>query len=123
MVEMVRLEDGNYVPKECCTFTNPLTSGGVSYVDDIDLPCGADCGSDCDSCVIQRIMNEYQKYQEIGTLEECRAAKKKQSPMRIKEVHVDEYFCPACGSENNCDEKIVTDNYCPVCGQAVKQEG
>lgn len=28
MIEMIKLEDGAYVPKECCGFTNPLTSGG-----------------------------------------------------------------------------------------------
>lgn len=59
MVEMVKLEDGNYVPKECCTFTNPITSGGKSYVDDVELPCSENCDNNCDSCVIQKIMNEY----------------------------------------------------------------
>lgn len=59
MVEMIKLEDGAYVPKECCGFTNPLTSGGKSEIDDIDIPCGADCGEECGSCVIQKIFNEY----------------------------------------------------------------
>lgn len=59
MIEMIRLENGDFVPKECCTFTNPATSGGESYVDDVDIPCGADCGKDCSECVIQKIMNEY----------------------------------------------------------------
>ena len=59
MVEMIKLEDGNYVPKECCTVTNPLTSGGKSYVDDVELPCGENCDNNCGSCVIQKIMNEY----------------------------------------------------------------
>mgnify|MGYP003290183745 FL=1 len=61
MIEMIKLEDGNYVPKECCTTTNPRTSGGKSYVDDVELPCGENCDSDCCSCVIQKIMNEYAK--------------------------------------------------------------
>lgn len=61
MVKMVELEDGSFVPEECCTFTNPLTSGGESYVDDVDLPCGAGCENDCDNCIIQNIMNEYGK--------------------------------------------------------------
>lgn len=30
MIEMVKLDDGDCVPRECCTFTNPLTSGGKS---------------------------------------------------------------------------------------------
>lgn len=58
-VSMVQLEDGNYVPKDCCTFTNPATSSGKSYIDDVDLPCGADCNGECEKCIIQCIMNEY----------------------------------------------------------------
>lgn len=59
MIEMVKLDDGDCVPRECCTFTNPLTSGGKSVVDDVELPCGADCENECSNCVIQKIMNEY----------------------------------------------------------------
>lgn len=44
-------------------------------------------------------------------------AVKKQLPMEVKEIHVDEYFCPACGSENNCNNRIVEHKYCPECGQ------
>lgn len=58
-VQMVKNDDGHYVPWECCSLTNPRTSGGVSVIDDIDLPCGADCGNDCNKCVIQKIMDEY----------------------------------------------------------------
>ncbi len=55
--EMVMLDDGNFVPKEICTFTNPLTSGGKSRIDDVDLPC--ECQDNCDHCIIQRVFNEY----------------------------------------------------------------
>lgn len=41
----------------------------------------------------------------------------KQFPMEVKEIHVDEYFCPACGSENSCNDKIIGHKYCPECGQ------
>lgn len=58
-VEMIKDDDGHYVPLECCTMTNPRTSGGVSQIDDIDLPCGSECGMECNGCVIQRIMDEY----------------------------------------------------------------
>lgn len=58
MIEMVRDDDGNFVPAECCTYTNPATSGGESQVDDVDLPC-LECAHDCEKCVMQRIMNEY----------------------------------------------------------------
>lgn len=62
MIKMVRDPyNGGYVPEECCTYaSNPFTAGdNAGEIDDIDLPCGADCGKDCDECVIQRIMAEY----------------------------------------------------------------
>lgn len=46
----------------------------------------------------------------------------KQTPMKVAEIHVDEYFCPACGAENNCDHGNVQDTYCPVCGQRLWAE-
>lgn len=49
-------------------------------------------------------------------------ALKKQIPMKVEEIHVDEYFCPACGAENNCNDGVVGDEYCPECGQAIYQE-
>ena len=62
------------------------------------------------------------EYREIGTVEECREAVEKQKGMQVNEIHVDEYFCPACGSENNCDYGKVHDKYCPICGHAIYQE-
>lgn len=59
MIKMIELDDGSFVPRECCTITNPITSGGKSMIDDIELPCGKDCGDDCTECVIQKIMDEY----------------------------------------------------------------
>ena len=67
-------------------------------------------------------LKEVQQYREIGTVEECREAVEKQISMKIKEIHVDEYFCPACGSENNCDQGVVGDKYCPMCGYAIYQD-
>ncbi|MDE6052768.1 MAG: hypothetical protein K2G55_03200 [Lachnospiraceae bacterium] len=58
-VQMIKNDGGHYIPMECCSMTNPRTSGGVSEIDDIELPCGADCGNECDKCIIQRIMDEY----------------------------------------------------------------
>jgi len=43
----------------------------------------------------------------------------KQVPMKVREIHVDEYYCPACGSENNCNDGVVEDKFCPECGQAL----
>lgn len=65
-------------------------------------------------------LEEVQKYRQIGTVEECREAMEKQKGMQVNEIHVDEYFCPACGSENNNgDFGVPGDHYCPICGQAI----
>ena len=42
---------------------------------------------------------------------------RRETPMKITKIHVDEYYCPACGAENNCDQGHVQDAYCPACGQ------
>lgn len=47
---------------------------------------------------------------------------RRETPMKITEIHVDEYYCPACGAENNCDQGCVQDAYCPACGQRLLQE-
>ena len=47
---------------------------------------------------------------------------KRETPMKITEIHVDEYYCPACGAENNCDQGCVKDAYCSACGQRLLQE-
>ena len=60
MFEMIKLDDGTYVPRTWCTVTNPTTSGGESNVDDVDmLCCGNNCDGECNSCIIQKIFNEY----------------------------------------------------------------
>lgn len=58
-----------------------------------------------------------------GTAEECRGAVEKQKAKKIKEIHIDEYFCPVCGAENGCDQGVVGDKYCPNCGQAFQWHG
>lgn len=50
------------------------------------------------------------------------SALEKQEAKKIKEIHVDEYYCPVCGAENNCDDGNVNDNYCPNCGQKIYQK-
>lgn len=44
----------------------------------------------------------------------------KQNPMLVRNIHIDEYYCPRCGSENLCNNKKVEDKFCPNCGQALK---
>lgn len=64
------------------------------------------------------------KYEDTGlSPEEIEKMKKKQIPMEVTDVHVDEYYCPACGSENNCGSGpgLIGDRFCPVCGQALSQ--
>lgn len=72
MVEMIKLEDGTYIPKESRDFTNPLTSGGSSEMEIVSLPCGVGCEEECSSCIIQKIFNEYVKL----TGQECERASK-----------------------------------------------
>lgn len=72
-------------------------------------------------------MEELQQYREIGTPEECRAAREKQQvkePKVKKNKHSDAYLCPQC-----CKRLISKDEtgwfagqcykYCPDCGQAI----
>ena len=48
---------------------------------------------------------------------------KRDTPMKVTDIHVDEYYCPACGAENMCgDEKTVTHTFCPHCGQRIFQK-
>lgn len=59
-VQMVKIDDGHYIPRDCCTMTNPATTPeGESLIDDVDLPCGLDCEGNCDTCIVQKIFDEY----------------------------------------------------------------
>lgn len=68
-VKMIKLEDGDYVPEECCTFCRNFETSEME-IDDVILPCGCDCSCggtldiSCESCVIQKIMNEYGEQEE-----------------------------------------------------------
>lgn len=68
-VKMIKLEDGDYVPEECCTFGRNFETGEME-VDDVSLPCGCDCSCggtleiSCKNCVLQKIMNEYGEQEE-----------------------------------------------------------
>lgn len=63
------------------------------------------------------------EYEDTGlTPEQIMELKEQDTDMEINEIHVDEYFCPACGAENNCDQGVVEDNFCPRCGQRIKWE-
>lgn len=62
-VKMIKIEDGSYVPQECCWFAENSETG-KQELDKIDMPCGADCDGQCQNCVIQKIMNEYAELEE-----------------------------------------------------------
>lgn len=59
MVEMYEICEGMFVPKECCTFKEPLRSGGEMVADDTGLPCGDGCSGVCEGCIVQEVFNDY----------------------------------------------------------------
>ena len=76
-------------------------------------------------------LKEVQKYQEIGTVEECREAVEKQ---RTKKTHIvtneflggTSYVCPNCGAEmmlidRNRIQWGRMQKYCGCCGQAIDE--
>lgn len=64
-------------------------------------------------------IEEIQQYRAIGTIEELKALKEKNTPMELDkhnfqdEVH--HYLCPSCRNIVSC-----TQNYCEECGQALE---
>ena len=66
-------------------------------------------------------MEKLAAYENTGlTPEQIMGLKERDTAMEINEIHVDEYYCPVCGAENNCDQGVVEDNFCPRCGQRLK---
>ena len=72
---------------------------------------------------LEIMLEHLHSYEETG-LEpwEIKILKRKNTPMRVKDIHCDEYFCPACWNENTCDQHRVTDRFCPMCGQRLEVE-
>lgn len=77
----------------------------------------------CNECEFsERVCVTLGKYEDTGlTPEQIRELKERDTAMEINEIHVDEYYCPACGAENNCNQGVVEDNFCPRCGQRLKK--
>ena len=68
------------------------------------------------------LLKRLHEYEDTGlTPQEIMELKNRDTSMEINEIHVDEYYCPACGAENNCDQGVVEDNFCPRCGQRLKK--
>lgn len=63
-------------------------------------------------------IKKLQKYQEIGTVEECREARERNMAKKYKEIHpcksVTYYQCPCCDGLLHINE-----NFCGECGQAI----
>lgn len=85
--------------------------------------CG-NCTKECtEECYVAEVINELGKFEDIcDNPEQVREAIEKQKPRKVKDVHCDEYYCPSCGSENNCYDRKVEHNYCPNCGQKLLRE-
>ena len=74
-------------------------------------------------CGHERCTTQLARYEDTGlTPPEIMELKERDTAMEINEIHVDEYYCPACGAENNCNQGVVEDNFCPRCGQRLKWE-
>lgn len=73
-------------------------------------------------CGHERCTTQLARYEDTGlTPPEIMELKERDEAMEINEIHVDEYYCPACGTENNCDQGVVEDNFCPRCGRRLKR--
>ena len=66
-----------------------------------------------------QVMKEIREYRELGTVEELKALKEKNTPMELAEHNfqdeVHHYLCPSCRSIVSCNQ-----NYCEECGQALE---
>ena len=72
--------------------------------------------------ILKTISLGLKHYEDTGlTPKQIMELKERDTAMEINEIHVDEYYCPACGSENNCDQGVVEDNFCPRCGHRLKK--
>ena len=75
-------------------------------------------------------LKEIQQYREIGTIEECREARKKQIPEEPYyegdgfddkgELIYDTWICPNCGEKYEVGYDDY--KYCPKCGQSILME-
>ena len=119
MERLTEMYEGLFTPKKACTIDR---FGEADDCDSCDVICDSTHGSDCANCAIQECFTRLGEYENTGlTPEEIRELKERDTAMEINEIHVDEYYCPACGAENNCDQGVVEDYFCPRCGQRLKE--
>ena len=64
-------------------------------------------------------LKEIREYREIGSVEEFKALKDKNTPVELAEHNfqdeVHHYLCPSCRNIVSCNQ-----NYCEECGQALE---
>ena len=98
------------------------------------------CDHDCDNCNLNyaqgtygdhkeavktaiQALEEVQKYREIGSMEECRAAREKQIPKRAYHISpVDDndnanVECPECHATTDYAVNVIKRGHCWKCGQ------
>lgn len=67
-----------------------------------------------------KALEEVQQYRAIGTLEECRTARKKQIPKKPDFTEDKEFaLCPCCNGNGLADKQ----EYCDNCGQKLDWSG
>ena len=67
------------------------------------------------------LIERLHEYESIGLSPAyIRELKRRDTPAKIREIHVDEYYCPGCGSENCCEQGEVEHKFCPCCGQRLE---
>ena len=64
-------------------------------------------------------LEEIQQYREIGTVEECRGIKKRDTEL-TPELYYDTWICPNCKEEYELDYEDY--KFCPECGQRINWE-
>ena len=92
-----------------------------------------ECNRDCYNCVlceegkdiltvydaVIKALEEKEQYRAIGTIDEFKALKEKNTPKELAEHNfqdeVHHYLCPSCRSIVSCNQ-----NYCEECGQALE---
>lgn len=94
--------------------------------DDEELDGCIKCGKEHEQ--LAEWLTELQQYRQIGTIEECKAARDKQiAKVPAYEgdgydpdgnIILDEWLCPNCGTRYEVDYDDY--DYCPNCGQAIK---
>lgn len=78
-----------------------------------------------EECGCKFELHRFKKYEEIGTVDECRIAREKMKPKKPTHIDYDYgYFeCPSCGELiYDSSGEFITHHFCLNCGQAILWE-